>query len=185
MYDKNISLLNLFLTFAKIGAMTFGGGYAMLPVIEKELIDKKKWMTRQDLMDFFAVSQVTPGVIAVNTASLLGYQKRRILGSVFATLGIIAPSVIIITAIALLLTKYISAEVTDRLFYSIRICVAALIVHALFPFFKKGIINLFTAALFAFSLIIYFAFRVSPALLVIFCALAAIIENSIKRKKAE
>ena len=71
------------------------------------------------------------------------------------------------------------------LFNSIRICVAALIVHALFPFFKKGIINLFTAALFAFSLIIYFAFRVSPALLVIFCALAAIIENSIKRKKAE
>lgn len=182
MYDKNISLLNLFLTFAKVGAMTFGGGYAMLPVIEKELIDKKKWMTRQDLMDFFAVSQVTPGVIAVNTASLLGYQKRRILGAVSATLGIIAPSVIIITLIALFLTKYLSAEVTDRLFNSIRICVAALIVHALFPFFKKGIINVFTAALFAFSLIIYFAFRISPALLVVFCALAAIFENALKRK---
>ena len=122
MYDKNISLLNLFLTFAKIGAMTFGGGYAMLPVIEKELIDKKKWMTRQDLMDFFAVSQVTPGVIAVNTASLLGYQKRRILGSVFATLGIIAPSVIIITAIALFLTKYIKAELNLQINFTNKFC---------------------------------------------------------------
>ena len=157
----------------------------MLPIIEKELIDKKKWMTQRDLMDFFAVSQVTPGVIAVNTASLLGYQKRRIPGALFATLGIITPSVIIITLAALFLTKYLSAEVTDRLFNSIRICVAALIVHALFPFFKRGIINVFTAALFVFSLIIYFAFRVSPALLVLFCALAAITEDVIKRKRAK
>lgn len=185
MQDKNVSLLDLFWTFAKVGAMTFGGGYAMLPVIEKELIDKKQWMTRQDLMDFFAVSQVTPGVIAVNTASLLGYQKRRILGALSATLGIITPSIIIITIIALFLTKYISSGITEKLFASIRICVAALIVNALLPFFKKGIVSIFTGFLFAFSLAVYFYFKISPALLVIFCAIAAIIYNSIKRKTAK
>lgn len=185
MREKNISLLDLFLTFAKVGVMTFGGGYAMLPVIEKELIDKKQWMTRQDLMNFFAVSQVTPGVIAVNTASLLGYQKHRVLGALAATLGIITPSIIIITVIALFLKQYMSAELTERIFSSIRICVAALIVNALLPFFKKGIVSVFTGFLFAFSLAVYFCFKISPALLVVFCAITAIIYNAIKRKTAK
>ena len=74
---ENISLPDLFLAFAKIGVITFGGGYAMLPIIERELIEKRKWISRQDLMDYFALSQLTPGVIAVNTASLLGYQNAK------------------------------------------------------------------------------------------------------------
>ena len=186
MQEQKISLGELFLTFFKIGITTFGGGYAMLPIIERELIDKKKWMTQQDLMDYFALSQVTPGVIAVNTASLLGYQKRGALGSIAATLGVIAPSIIIITLIALFLKQYMSEHITERLFTAIRICVGALIINALIPIFKKGIINIFTFALFAISLIIYFVFRVSPVLLVILCACAALIEAYIKfRKEAQ
>lgn len=176
---EQISLADLFFTFAKIGAVTFGGGYAMLPIIERELIDRRKWITRQDLMDYFALSQVTPGVIAVNTASLLGYQKRKITGALAATLGVIAPSIIIITLIALFLKQYMDAEVTERLFAAIRICVAALIVNALIPFFKKGIINLFTALIFVFCLVIYFMFKISPAVLVIVSALAAIFQKII------
>ncbi len=183
MQEQRISLSELFLTFSKIGAMTFGGGYAMLPIIERELIDKKKWLTQQDLMDFFALSQVTPGVIAVNTASLLGYQKRGALGSIAATLGVIAPSIVIITLIALFLKQYMCAEITERLFAAIRICVGALIINALIPIFKKGIINIFTFLLFAISLIIYFTFRISPVLLVVLCACAALIEAYLKTKK--
>ena len=176
---EQISLSDLFLTFAKIGAVTFGGGYAMLPIIERELIDRRKWITRQDLMDYFALSQVTPGVIAVNTASLLGYQKRKITGALAATLGVIAPSIIIITLIALFLKQYMGAELTARLFAAIRICVAALIVNALIPFFKKGITNLFTLLIFVCCLVIYFMFKISPAVLVIVSALAAILQKFI------
>ena len=176
---EQISLSDLFLTFAKIGAVTFGGGYAMLPIIERELIDRRKWITRQDLMDYFALSQVTPGVIAVNTASLLGYQKRKITGALAATLGVIAPSIIIITLIALFLKQYMGAELTARLFAAIRICVAALIVNALIPFFKKGITNLFTLLIFICCLVIYFIFKISPAFLVIVSALAAILQKII------
>lgn len=182
---ENISLPDLFLAFAKIGVITFGGGYAMLPIIERELIEKRKWISRQDLMDYFALSQLTPGVIAVNTASLLGYQKRKTLGALAATLGVITPSIIIITLIALFLKQYMGAELTARLFAAIRICVAALIVNALIPFFKKGIINLFTFIIFICCLVIYFFFKISPAVLVILSALAAIIQKIILQRQAQ
>jgi len=182
---ENISLCDLFLTFAKIGVITFGGGYAMLPIIERELIDKRSWISRQDLMDYFALSQVTPGVIAVNTASLLGYQKRKTLGALAATLGVITPSIIIITLIALFLKQYMDAQTTARIFAAIRICVAALIVNALIPFFKKGIINLFTFIIFVCCLVIYFIFKISPAVLVIVSALAAILQKIILQRRAQ
>lgn len=180
---EKISIPDLFLTFAKIGVLTFGGGYAMLPIIERELIDKRKWISRQDLMDYFALSQVTPGVIAVNTASLLGYQKRKTFGALAATLGVITPSIIIITLIALFLKQYMDAELTARLFAAIRICVAALIVNALIPFFKKGIVNLFTFIIFLCCLVIYFFFKISPAVLIVLSALAAIIHNLLLERR--
>ena len=100
MQDKQISLFELFITFAKISIMTFGGGYAMLPIMKKELIEKRGWMTDKEFMDFFAISQMTPGVIAVNAASLLGYRLRGIGGALIATFGVVTPSVIFIYIIA-------------------------------------------------------------------------------------
>ena len=91
--------LDLFLTFFRIGALTFGGGYAMLPMFKKELVDKHGWCTEDDILDYYAIAQCTPGVIAVNTASFIGFKKKGVLGAICATVGVVAPSIIIITVI--------------------------------------------------------------------------------------
>ena len=90
----------LFYSFAKIGAFTFGGGYAMLPLIQREVVEKKHWATEEEIMDYYAVGQCTPGIIAVNTATFIGYYKKGIIGGIFATLGVIFPSIVIILLIA-------------------------------------------------------------------------------------
>ena len=97
--------LDMFLTFAKVGVMTFGGGYAMLPILEREVVQNKKWATEEELMNYFAVGQCTPGVIAVNTATFIGYKYRGIPGAILATAGVIFPSLVIIIIIAAFLQK--------------------------------------------------------------------------------
>ena len=93
-------LFNLFISFFKIGIMTFGGGYAMLPMLENEIVTRNKWATMEEIMDYFAIGQCTPGVIAVNTATFVGYKKKKIIGGIVATLGVITPSIIIICLLA-------------------------------------------------------------------------------------
>ena len=97
---------DLFLTFAKIGGFTFGGGYAMLPIMQKELVEKKDWTTNEELLNYYAVGQCTPGIIAVNVSTFVGYQKKGILGSIFSTLGVVTPSIIIIILIASFLQNF-------------------------------------------------------------------------------
>ena len=93
------SLETLFFTFFKIGLFTFGGGYAMLPLLQREIVEKKKWATEEEMLDYFAVGQCTPGVIAVNTATFVGFKEKKLSGAVFATLGIVSPSLVIITCL--------------------------------------------------------------------------------------
>ena len=102
-------LLVLFLTFAKVGVMTFGGGYAMLPILQREVVENKGWATDEELTDYFAIGQCTPGVIAVNTATFIGQKQRGIAGGIVATLGVVFPSLVIISALA-------GAAVVERLF---------------------------------------------------------------------
>ena len=90
-------LFKLFLTFAKVGCFTFGGGYAMLPLLQKEVVEKNNWATEEELMDYFAIGQCTPGIIAVNTSTFIGYKRKGIIGGIAATLGMVFPSIIIIT----------------------------------------------------------------------------------------
>ena len=104
--EKLLELWQLYFTFFKIGAVTFGGGLAMLPILERTLIDKLKWTTKEDLMDYYAIGQVTPGIIAVNVATFIGFNKQGILGGIVATAGVISPSVIIITVIAFFLETF-------------------------------------------------------------------------------
>ena len=94
-------MLSLCLTFAKVGVMTFGGGYAMLPILQREVVENKGWATDEELTDYFAIGQCTPGVIAVNTATFIGQKRRGIIGGIVATLGVVFPSLIIIAALAL------------------------------------------------------------------------------------
>ena len=99
-------LLDMFFTFARIGGLTFGGGYAMLPMLQKEVVEHRGWATEDELMDYYAVGQCTPGVIAVNTATFIGYKQRGVIGAIFATLGVVFPSLVIIITIAAFVSNF-------------------------------------------------------------------------------
>ena len=145
-------LWELFATFCKIGAFTFGGGYAMLPMIQQEIVDEKKWATEEEVIDYFAIGQCTPGVIAVNTATFIGYNRKGILGGVVATLGVITPSVIIIIIIAAFIRNFMHIQWVQHAFAGIRVAVTVLILNAIIKMWKTGVKNaagmlLFGAAL--------------------------------------
>ena len=116
-------LLDLFFTFARIGGLTFGGGYAMLPMLQKEVVEKRKWATEEEIMDYYAIGQCTPGIIAVNTATFVGQSTAGIAGGIFATLGVVFPSLIIITLIAAFLQNFAELAVVQYAFSGIRVCV--------------------------------------------------------------
>ena len=162
----------LFWTFAKIGACTFGGGYAMLPMIQAEVVSKKHWATDDDILYYFAVGQCTPGVIAVNTASFVGYYRKGIPGCIAATLGVIFPSLVIILVIAALLSSFASIPLVQHALGGIRIAVAVLIVQAVYKMGKAGITNGFgwIVALAAFAIA---GFTSVPTIVIVMLAAAA------------
>ena len=132
-------LLDLFLTFARVGVMTFGGGYAMLPILQREIVEKKKWATEDQLADYYAVGQCTPGVIAVNTATFVGSSQCGIMGGVIATLGLVFPSIVIILAIAAFLSGFMHLEVVAHAFNGVRAGVVALILVSVIKLFKGAV----------------------------------------------
>jgi len=132
-------LLDLFLTFARIGGLTFGGGYAMLPMIQQEVVEKRKWATNEEVMDYYAVGQCTPGIIAVNTATFIGYKLRGIVGGVVATAGVVAPSVVIISIIAAFLQNFADLAIVQHAFAGIRVAVAVLVTSAIIKLWKSGV----------------------------------------------
>lgn len=132
----------LVVSFFKIGIMTFGGGYAMLPMLQRELVENKKWVTEEEILNYFAIGQCTPGIIAVNTATFVGYKIRKIPGAIFATVGVVLPSVIIITVIAAILSNFAHIPVVQHAFAGIRIAVSALIVASVIKLIKTNVKNL-------------------------------------------
>ncbi len=133
--------LDLFLTFAKVGVCTFGGGYAMLPILQREVVEKKGWATDEELTDYFAVGQCTPGIIAVNTATFIGYKYRGIPGGVLATLGVVFPSLVIITAIAAFLSNFADIPVVQHALAGINAAVVALIASSVVKLGKSTLKN--------------------------------------------
>ncbi len=132
-------LLQLFIIFARIGGFTFGGGYAMLPIMQKELVDKKEWISHDELLNYYAVGQCTPGIIAVNTATFVGYKRKGIVGSIFSTAGVVTPSIIIIILIASFLKNFASYPVVQSAFAGIRIAVCATILVSIVNLWKKSV----------------------------------------------
>ena len=118
-------VLDMFFTFAKVGVMTFGGGYAMLPILQREVVEKKHWATEEELMDYYAIGQCTPGVIAVNTATFIGQKNLGTLGGIFATLGVVFPSVVIISLLAGVIEAFSHIVWVQHAFGGIRVCVCA------------------------------------------------------------
>lgn len=141
----------LFCTFFRMGAFTFGGGYAMLPMIEKEVVEKKGWATSQEVMDYFAMGQCTPGVIAVNTSTFIGYKRKGAKGGVVATAGFIMPSLIIIMIIAACLGNFSHLKVVQSAFWGIRACVCVLMINSIQKMIKGGVVDVLTGIIFVGS----------------------------------
>ena len=139
MKEKLKICLKLYLAFFKTGLFTFGGGYAMLPMLEREMIEHYHWTDRDELLDIFAMSQCTPGVIAVNTATFLGRKVGGFFGALFATLGVISPSLIIITVIAAVLQNFADYPVVQHAMAAVRVAVTALIFSSVIKMFKGAV----------------------------------------------
>ena len=137
--NKFLQLIHLYFTFFKIGAVTFGGGLAMLPILERTLIDKLKWTTKDELMDYYAIGQITPGIIAVNVATFIGFKQQKIFGGIVATAGVVSPSLIIITVIAYFLETFSDIVWIQKALAGINIAVAALLTSILWRFIKEAV----------------------------------------------
>ena len=168
-------LLDLFLAFARVGVMTFGGGYAMLPILEREIVDRQGWASSEELMDYYAVGQCTPGVIAVNTATFIGYKVAGTLGGVFATLGMVFPSLVIITVIAGVLTRFADIPAVKSAFAAIRVCVCVLIFNAVLKLWKGAVKDKAGLCLFLLVFVLSIFLDISPVFCVLFCAVAGIL----------
>lgn len=176
--------LKLLATFAKIGAMTFGGGYAMLPILQREVVEKQKWATEEELMDYFAIGQCTPGIIAVNTATFIGQKNKGILGGIFATLGLVTPSLIIISLLAGVIEAFSHIVWVQHAFGGIRVCVCILIVNGVIKLLKKAVIDKFTSVIFAAVTLAAFFTDLSPVIFVLLAAVIGIVIKNIGGKKA-
>lgn len=168
-------LFDLFKTFCRIGGLTFGGGYAMLPMLQKEVVENKEWATSEELLDYYAVGQATPGVIAVNTATFVGYKVRGVIGAFFATLGVVFPSFIIIITIATFLQNFSKYELVQHAFSGIRVAVAVLILNAVITLFKKSIVDKIGIVIFIVTFILGVFLKISPIYIVISACIVGLI----------
>lgn len=187
-------LWTMFLTFARIGGLTFGGGYAMLPMLQREVVEKQHWATEEELADYYAIGQCTPGVIAVNTATFVGYRQRGIAGGIFATLGVVFPSLVIISIIAAFLTNFAELKVIQYAFEGIRVCVCVLIFNAVQKLWKKSVIDQPTVIIFLMVFLVSAGlavaqsfypdlFSVSPIVYVVIAGVAGVVLHGGKGKK--
>ncbi|NMP37926.1 MAG: chromate transporter [Clostridiales bacterium] len=164
-------LFSLLISFFKIGLFTFGGGYSMLPMLQKEIVEKRGWATEGEILDYFAVSQCAPGAIAVNTAIFVGYRKKKIPGALMSALGIVLPSLIIITIIAALLGNFAHLPAVKSAFAGIRIAACALIISSLIKLIKANVRSAVQIVLAVLSFIIVAVLGQNPIFVVLGAAL--------------
>ncbi|MBQ1265915.1 MAG: chromate transporter [Proteobacteria bacterium] len=175
--------LELFLVFSKVGVCTFGGGYAMLPILQREVVETRHWTTDDELNDYFAIGQCTPGIIAVNTATFIGAKQRGIFGGIVATLGVVFPSILIITIIAACLTEFQEYEAVRHAFAGIRACVCILILNAVIKLAKTSLIDLPTILIFIAVFLLSALVGLSPAILVAVCGVVGFAIKSLRTRR--
>lgn len=168
-------LLDMFITFAKVGVMTFGGGYAMLPILQREVVEKKGWATEEELTDYFAIGQCTPGIIAVNTATFIGQKNKGISGGIIATLGVVFPSLIIISILAGAIEAFSHLTVVQNALGGIRICVCVLILDAVLKLYKKAIVDKVTLVIFLLVTALSFFTSISAVVFVLLAGIAGVV----------
>ena len=182
-------LLDLYWTFVRIGCVTFGGGYAMLPILERELVDKRHWTTMDDLRDYFSIGQCTPGIIALNVSTFIGEKRASVIGAIAATTGFLTGPILIILIIAMFLQNFASIPEVQHAFAGIRVCVCVLILQAVLRLWKKSVVDPFALGLY----IAVFALnalsgllpvRIPAAVLVILSGLAGVLAANRKNRAA-
>lgn len=176
MKDKLIRYVQLFMAFFKIGLFTFGGGMSMLPMLQRELVESKQWLTEEEILNYFAIGQCTPGIIAVNVATFCGYKRAGLSGAIVSTIGIVCPSWIVITLIAGSISRFSDIVWIQRAMKGVYVAVAALLARAVFTFGKKIITDFVTAGIAAGAFLAMSVWNVSGILIVLvagiigFCA---------------
>ncbi len=173
---------DLFLTFFKIGAFTFGGGYAMIPLIEREICDTKGWLTKDDLLEIVAVAESTPGPIAINSATFVGHKVKGFLGALAATFGVVLPSFVIISIISVILDQFRDIKAVNYAFMGIRAGVLALILKAMVSMYKASKKDAFSLAVMAASLILAAFLKIDAVYVILGCAVFGLVWTLIKGK---
>ncbi|QTL99679.1 chromate transporter [Iocasia frigidifontis] len=172
----------IFLIFCRIGGFTFGGGYAMLPIIQKEIAEERKWASEEEIIDYYAIGQCTPGIIAINTATMIGYRQKGVLGALAATAGMVFPSLLIITIIAAFFQRFQEYQLVQNAFEGIQIAVIALILDIVLKMWKRSVKDYFGILVFVLGFLMLAFFRLSPVVVILSSALGGIIVQ-IKRNK--
>ena len=174
----------LFWAFAKVGVMTFGGGAAMLPILQREIVEKRQWASEEELVDYYAIGQCTPGIIAVNTATFIGQKRRGVSGGIVASLGMVFPSLVIIMLLAGLITNFAELQWVKSAFAGIRACVCVLIFNAVVKLLKKSVVDKRTFVIFLAVLLGGVLLDVSPVVFVVGAAVAGIVLKGWEAKQA-
>ena len=169
--------MELFWAFAKVGVMTFGGGYAMLPILQREIVDNKSWSTEEELIDYFAIGQCTPGIIAVNTATFIGQKQAGVFGGIIATMGLVFPSLVIISLLAGVIEAFSHLVWVQKAFGGIRICVCILILNAVVNLYKKSVVDRVTLIIFLIITLLAFLTPISPVIFVLASSVIGIVLN--------
>lgn len=176
-----MGLWKLYLMFLKIGSLMIGGGYSMLPLLIRELVERNGIITEDELTDYMAVAQCTPGVIAINTATFVGYKVRRVVGAIVASLGVITVPLILITLIAAVLKELMQYPIVGHVFAGVRLAVCALITASVFKLFKKTVVNPTSFALFLLAFLFVTIGGVSPVFVVLGAAIVGLCWGGLKK----
>ena len=184
MIEKIKNLLNLYSSFAKIGTFTIGGGLAMMPMMQAELIEKRKWITDEELIDYYAVGQSTPGIVAVNVATFVGYKQMGIIGGIFATLGMVTPSLVIIMILASLINSINDFPIIQKALKGINVAVAALLTSTIINFMKKTIKKFTNAIFMLISFLLVFVLKLPSFWIILFALLIGVVLTYKEKKKA-
>lgn len=185
MKNKLKQFLELYFAFVKIGAFTFGGGLAMMPIMQRELIEKRGWVSEEELVDYFAIGQSTPGIIAVNVATFIGYKKLGWLGGVIGTLGVVTPSWVIIMLLAGAISSVDKYPLAQRALRGINVAVAALLTSVIVKFTKKTIKNFWNALFMLAAFILIYFFKVQSVFIILASLVTGCLLTLYRQKKQQ
>lgn len=178
-------LFDIYFTSLKVGAMTFGGGYAMLPILQKEVVEKKAWNTEEEILDYYALAQCLPGIIMVNTLGFVGQKRKGTIGAIVSGLGAITPPLIIITIIAALLTAFADVAAVQNAFAGIRVCVCVLIFNSILKLWKSSMVDKKCLAIFLIVAVGSYFIDISPILFVVGSGILGILIQIAGRRKVK